>query len=482
MNGESLYKISMNYWWMNTDPARWNVFKKLSPGEIEAWDAKDDNDHYKRHMKDIRPDDLGLCYQTGQSAGLVAEFIAVSSLRTAKNDEEIVDFRLTRFLNKLPWEAIADSQIISPQRLKVIRRNTLVSLNKDIYDRLVQLSDRLVPSVMAVNVSWNPDNWQQPHVDRRAGHSYVREHPGHESVNFDFNKSNIDTANHVYGYCQWSKFPTRFSDGGYVVFYTRDFNTNATYIVGIYGDVELLKPPRPFHHDKFENRTLQCNMKAAKSLSLLLPLRLDATKYSRGRMVGQIGFKYYGEELVLRVVRDEYELLQQTGHSPGESLTVLNHIYFRLTGKNLSSKEDAAIAQRDHDEQEELGRIESEVDLTRIREELRRVKATDSAQIEVKGKMYKRDNKTIAQLKILRRYKCQICDRSIVKRDGSLYVEAAHITPKRRTGSELPSNIMVLCPNHHKEFDLGKNEILERTDIFVRIMLNEHEYSIDLSV
>jgi hypothetical protein len=44
----------------------------------------------------------------------------------------------------------------------------------------------------------------------------------------------------------------------------------------------------------------------------------------------------------------------------------------------------------------------------------------------------------------------------------------------------LPSNIIVLCPNHYKEFDLGKKEIVERTDEMLVAMVNEEEYSIDL--
>ena len=45
--------------------------------------------------------------------------------------------------------------------------------------------------------------------------------------------------------------------------------------------------------------------------------------------------------------------------------------------------------------------------------------------------------------------------------DGSFYIEAAHIKPKSQQGTETPDNILILCPNHHKEFDLGKREIIE---------------------
>jgi hypothetical protein len=151
-------------------------------------------------------------------------------------------------------------------------------------------------NVMAVNISWNPYHWQKPYTDPRAGHSYARNHPGHESLNFHFGKGGIDSETHVYGFCQWRHYPRQFSDGGYVIFYTRNLDTNEPQIVGLYGNVETLQPPQSFPHEKFENGTLTCNMKAEKALSLLLPSPLDARKYTSRRMVGQVGFTYYDED------------------------------------------------------------------------------------------------------------------------------------------------------------------------------------------
>lgn len=335
-------------------------------------------------------------------------------------------------------------------------------------------------SVVAVNISWNPYHWQKPYTDPRAGHSYARKHPGHESVNFHFSKNGIDNETHVYGYAQWQYHPKQFINGGYVVFYTRNLDSSEPQIVGIYGDVKILNPSQQFHYEKFENDTLQCNMKAAKAVSLLLPLPLDARKYSKGRMVGQVGFTYYDEELVRRVVFDEYELLKQAGGFPHPSFAVLNRIYSSVTGNQLSGNVDSDSEKINLNEQDELVKSESQRDMAKILDDLKNLKPTDLERVEVHGKVYKRDNKTIAQLKIVRGHKCQMCGATIKKKDGSLYVEAAHITPKKQKGTEVPSNIIILCPNHHKEFDLGKKEILERDEKVLIIMLNESKYSIDL--
>jgi len=98
------------------------------------------------------------------------------------------------------------------------------------------------------------------------------------------------------------------------------------------------------------------------------------------------------------------------------------------------------------------------------------------------GKRIGRDNATVSYIKILRSFKCQICGRNIRKRDGSLHVEGAHITEKKSSGPEIPSNILILCPNHHKEFDLGEREIIERDDNFIRFVMNGTEYRISLTI
>ena len=60
---------------------------------------------------------------------------------------------------------------------------------------------------MAVNISWNSHHWQRPYTDPRAGHSYARKYPGHESVNFHFNKPGIDTETDIYGFPSGSTIP-----------------------------------------------------------------------------------------------------------------------------------------------------------------------------------------------------------------------------------------------------------------------------------
>lgn len=115
-------------------------------------------------------------------------------------------------------------------------------------------------------------------------------------------------------------------------------------------------------------------------------------------------------------------------------------------------------------------------------ENLKNLKETDSAIITTNGKCFLRDAKTISQIKFLRDYKCQICGTRILKKNGQYYIEAAHIKEKSKGGSELPNNILVLCPNHHAEFDHGQREIIRHDNERIIFILNGTRYDIPLAL
>jgi predicted HNH restriction endonuclease len=129
---------------------------------------------------------------------------------------------------------------------------------------------------------------------------------------------------------------------------------------------------------------------------------------------------------------------------------------------------------KDELEQKEVIRIVSKEGKSKVEllEELRQVKDSDAEIVEIKGKGYKRDNVTIAKIKLLYDFRCQICGLSIRKKDGTRYIEAAHIKPKHLKGCETLDNIILLCPNHHKEFDLGESKVENHTIESIDLYLN----------
>jgi HNH endonuclease len=67
-----------------------------------------------------------------------------------------------------------------------------------------------------------------------------------------------------------------------------------------------------------------------------------------------------------------------------------------------------------------------------------------------------RDTSIVRQLKDLYANKCQICG-IVLGLPGSQYSEAHHVRPlgQPHNGPDITKNILILCPNHHAEFDLG---------------------------
>lgn len=336
------------------------------------------------------------------------------------------------------------------------------------------------------NITWNKSGWRNIYVDPRAGHAYARAHPGHESLNFEFNKKGLDSKDKVFGYVQWTSAPVKLSNQIVIFFYSRNLEAQRGEIVGAYGDAEILNPPIKTKWKGFEKNELTSDISADKRLSLLFDIPLNANRYARGgRLVPQVGFTYIESARAKQIVVDELKALEISGvrRDVFEKLTGLFEF---ISGEKYPDPRPLGNSDSDEREQEQLARdMEHDISLDAAKraqmiEELKSLTDRSPERVEYKGRSYRRDNKTIAQLKVLRNFKCQICGNNIRRKDGTFYVEAAHIVPKREKGAEKPSNILILCPNHHKEFDLGSKNILEQNESKILIVLNGQRQEIGL--
>ncbi len=66
-----------------------------------------------------------------------------------------------------------------------------------------------------------------------------------------------------------------------------------------------------------------------------------------------------------------------------------------------------------------------------------------------------RDTKMIKNLKDLHLNRCQICGLELYKDLDNKYSEGHHLYPLGENGPDTSDNILILCPNHHVEFDYG---------------------------
>lgn len=95
----------------------------------------------------------------------------------------------------------------------------------------------------------------------------------------------------------------------------------------------------------------------------------------------------------------------------------------------------------------------------------------------------RKDTKIINALKKATDFKCQFpnCGQRIIKKNGGFYIEVAHIKPVSQNGQSILGNLIVLCPNHHKEFDFGDLKINEQTNSKLTGQLNGNKFEIDLT-
>lgn len=334
--------------------------------------------------------------------------------------------------------------------------------------------------VLLANITWNPTGWRNTYINPRAGHGYARQNAGHESLNFKFDKRGIDGEKFIHGFVQWTNPPANFENGGLIIFYTRDTDTNKGKIVGVYGKAQIVDPQQHFTVNGFQNNSYSINIKAERQYSILFPVPLSADNYkarSSDRMVPQVGFTYKDSRFAEQILYDELLELSNAGILQSD-FKKLSDIYEYYSGKAFR----LPYLSPDEKEQEELQKFYKQTKTKEeILEELKNLEPTDSEEVIVNHKTYKRDNKTIAQIKILRDFKCQICATTIIKKDGTKYIEAAHIKPKHKRGLETLDNIILLCPNHHKEFDLGDREIKFHDKNFLEMLLNGQQYKISLT-
>lgn len=121
---------------------------------------------------------------------------------------------------------------------------------------------------------------------------------------------------------------------------------------------------------------------------------------------------------------------------------------------------------------------ESEDNKSDIIREIEKLSNNTNKLVEYNGRKYARNFVITEKIKKLRNYKCQFCGKIILKKDGTKYIEACHIKPKSKGGCEYINNILILCPNCHKEFDLGNRDEEWIDDNIYRVSVNGNLYEI----
>lgn len=97
--------------------------------------------------------------------------------------------------------------------------------------------------------------------------------------------------------------------------------------------------------------------------------------------------------------------------------------------------------------------------ITLDKEELEDFKEMEKRQPLSKTIVYfKRNKEIVRDLKKLYNNKCQICDFTFKKDNGENYSETHHVIPLGQNGSDDIKNLIVVCPNCHRQLHYAKNK------------------------
>lgn len=318
-----------------------------------------------------------------------------------------------------------------------------------------------------VSITWNQYGWKEVDSESKANFSYVKKGGiAHEHLNFKFDKNPGD---YIYGYAPaFIRNRQLRNDGSaFIFFISKDYEKNQRKIVGIYGNMRQLEKRYEKQLEYEREGGLETNMRAEKTYSMLFPKSLDARRYETTKRMKQATIMYIKRDLAQDII---YEEISKCSN---QSEKTKLHSILDLVSDNADPDEKyRALAEKKV----------SGMSAADIRKILRG-KDKEKKNLVRTITTWERDSEMTEAIKKDRGYTCQVCHNNILRKDKPPYVEAAHITPKSEGGNEEPSNIMILCPNHHKEFDRGDCDIITRNTSKIIVRANGKTWpTIDLRI
>ncbi|MBW9173375.1 EVE domain-containing protein [Clostridium estertheticum] len=100
--------------------------------------------------------------------------------------------------------------------------------------------------------------------------------------------------------------------------------------------------------------------------------------------------------------------------------------------------------------------------------------------IEMKISRIKRNQEIVCKIKKKYKNKCQIegCNFTFKKKNGECYSEAHHLELLSKGGSQVESNVVILCPNHHRMVHYADIKIFDLIGFNRNVVINEEDYCI----
>ncbi len=263
------------------------------------------------------------------------------------------------------------------------------------------------------------------------------------------------------------------NDGNAVIFFiSTNYDTSPTErkIIGIYGNVKktvLQKTPGFGRYDR--EGGFWTNMIAEQKYSLRFSTYLDARKYKPVKTMQRTPIRYIDKDIALQIISDA---IVECNKKDRKKLSLIFELVSQrpyIENYNVSEQQKADV----------WAEKQTRLELLKV---VRNASSENKAATKKTTHIRKREQHVLAAIRKLRGRQCQLCDNVVKMKNGLSYVEAAHIIAKNDGGTEEPNNIMVLCPNHHKEFDHGDVKKYKVQNNKFRFLMNGKKYAVNLSV
>jgi predicted restriction endonuclease len=124
--------------------------------------------------------------------------------------------------------------------------------------------------------------------------------------------------------------------------------------------------------------------------------------------------------------------------------------------------------------------VELKNELKKLNEKMKEI--SPEKRLQEIERTLRKDKRIVELIKKVNHYKCQFpdCNSIVWTAKGINYVEVAHIKPVNEGGQSILGNLIVLCPNHHKEFDYGNLKIEKQTQNLLTGQLNGRNFQIEI--
>lgn len=141
-----MQRDTINYWWMNTNPADWRV-REYPVGYDDT--ERTHNDFHKPrsvygNFKAAAPGDLMIGYETSPTKLVLAVYKVTKGIHQDPKDGECIGFKIERFVNKpISWGDVKVHPVLMHSKMvRTSNRGTLYSLTSEEYHAIVNLTEK----------------------------------------------------------------------------------------------------------------------------------------------------------------------------------------------------------------------------------------------------------------------------------------------------------------------------------------------------